>query len=242
MAIALNQFITGTASNVSSANVLFSSAVSSGNSVIILHAYTKNAGAFSTCLDPVNAAGYTQRAFSTMSNAADTNAHALIHDKLNISSGRGASTYRVSFNYTAACSPGICAMEWSGGPLVFGSTVSANGTSTGPQAGALTASSTPLLHLSVGIHNSAGSLFNSTVGAGGPHVYLTTVDPSNANQVCNVIYSLDSSLTQNLMHSMNTSTRWLSAAVVYTGLGSGGGAAVINPWQMGLMGMTDKVY
>jgi hypothetical protein len=72
------------------------------------------------------------------------------------------------------------------------------------------------------IDNSTAT-FNSTVGAGGPHVFLTTADPTNANQVLNVIYSLNSSLQQNPMHSLNTSTRWLAESVVYMGAGGGGG-------------------
>lgn len=242
MAFGLSQFVTGTANNVSSVNVLFSSAITAGNSIVLSHAFFNSGSAsFSTVLDPVNTAAYTGRVLSTMTS--DTNVHLLFHDKLNISSGRAASTYRISFNYTGGTvTPGVCAMEWSGGPHTFGSTASANGTSTGPQAGALTASSTPVLFVNAATHNSVGTLFNSTVGAGGPQLWMTTVDPSNANQVLNMIYSLDSSLQQNPMHSMNTSTRWISGMALYLGLGSGGAAAVVNPWQMGLMGCQDKVY
>lgn len=241
MAIALSQFITGTVASASSLNVLFSSAVSSGQAIVVLTGHFASGNTVSTVLDNVNNAGYNRRIYSTMSNAADTNAHLLIHDKLNISSGAGASTYRVSVNLSAGSALTMCASAWSGGPFTFGSTASTNGTSTGPQAGALTASSTPVLFVCGAVHNST-AVFNSTVGAGGPHVFMTTADPTNANQILNVIYSLDSSLQQNPMHSMTTSTRWLAGHVLYLGLGSGGAAAVANPWQMGLMGMTDKVY
>lgn len=224
MAIDLSQFVTGTANNVSSLNVVFSSAITAGNSLVLSHAYFQfAAGAvFSTVLDGVNTAGYTSRMLSTMSNASDTQAHLLCHDKLNISSGRAASTYRISFNYTGGnANISVCAQEYTGGPHTFGSTASANGTSTGPLPGSLTASSTPAVFVSAAMHNST-SVFGSTiVGAG---KYMTTVDPTNANQILNVVYSTNSSLTQNPGHSMTSSTRWLSGAVVYLGLGSGGTA------------------
>ena len=244
MGATINQFITGTASAVSSLNVLFSSAVSSGQSMTVLTGMFSNPGVLNTVVDNVNAgAAFTARVNSTMSNASDTQAHLLMHDKLNLSSGAAASTYRVSVNLTNTVNISVYAATWDGGPFTFGSTASANGTSSGPQAGSQTASSTPTLFVCGAIHNGSGTLFNSTVGAGGPQTYSTTVNPTNSNQVLNVIYSTNSSLTQNPMHSMNVSTRWLAAGVVYMGLGSGGGAtAVVNPWQMCMTGIQDKVY
>jgi hypothetical protein len=243
MAIALSQFVSGTAGGVSSVNVLFSSAVTAGNSIMLAAGYFASGGGapFSTLVDPVNAAGYASRIHSTMSNAADAQAHLVMHDKLNFSSGRAASTYRISLNASAAAGLTLCAMEWAGGPFTSGSTAVANGTSTGPLAGAVTASSTPAVFVCAAINNSTAT-FNSTVGAGGPAKYLTTVDPTNANQVLNVIYSLNSSLQQNPMHSMNTSTRWLAGVVVYMGAGGGGAVATGSPWQMAMMGIQDKVY
>lgn len=237
MAITLSQFVTGTVSNLSSLNVLFSSVVTGGNSLnVVTTVFSAGAGLFSTVVDSVNTAGYTARVFSTMSNASDTQAHLLIHDKLNISSGRAASTYRISVNMTASALASVCASEWTGGPHTFGSTISANGTSSGPVAGNLTASSTPALFLSAAMHNST-SVFASTATGGA--LYMTTVDPTNANAIANVVYDLiNSSLQKNIGHSLTSSTRWLAASVVYMGLGSGGGgAALVNPWTLTLTGI-----
>src|SRR4051812_33103112 len=103
MAIARSQFVTATAASVSSLSAVFSSAISSANSLVVVSGVfhtVGQAGVFSTLVDNVNAGGFTSRIFSTMTS--DTAAHLLIHDKLNISSGAGASTYRVELKYTAA--------------------------------------------------------------------------------------------------------------------------------------------
>jgi hypothetical protein len=234
MAITLSQFITGTVANASSLNIVFSSAVSSGNSLVVAQSYF-NSVTFTSILDPVNNAAFVSRMLSTM--VSDTNAHLLFHDKLNLSSGRAASTYRISVNYSAAANISLCASEWTGGPHAFGSTISANGTSSGAAAGNVTASSTPAVFISGGIHNTAAAIFAST--ATGDGTYMTTVDPGNANQVLNVVYDvLNSSLTKNIGHSLTVSTRWLAGSVVYTGLGSGGATAgVVNPWTMCTFGV-----
>ncbi len=228
MAVTLSQFAVGTGVNVSSVNVVFSSAVTAGNSIMVAHAYFRSvAGAvFSTLADPVNTAAYVSRIFSTMSNASDTAAHVLFHDKLNISSGRGASTYRISVDYANQSGVSVVAMEWAGGPFTFGSTASANGTSTGPAGGALTASSTPVLFLSGAVVNSTAQFRSTVFGTGN---WVTTSDTGNAGQILNVISSTDnSSLGQTLTHAMTASTRWLAGTVVYMGLGGGG--AVNRPF------------
>lgn len=232
MAVALSQFVTATGASVSSVSVVFSSAVGAGNTLVVLSGYFSNGNTiFSTLVDNLNTAGFVSRVFSTMSNAADTNAHLLIHDKLNISSGGAASTYRVEMRVTGTVTLAglsFVATEWSGGPFAVGSTISANGTSSGPVAGALTASSTPALFISGGIHNST-TTFAST--ATGGSLYITTADPTNANQVVNVVYDkANSSLQKNIGHSLATSTRWLAASVVYTGQGAAGAAAFIPQW------------
>jgi hypothetical protein len=222
MAITISQFITGFGVSISSLNVLFSSAVTAGNSIIVSHGNFRFA-TFTSITDPVNTAAYTERIHSTMSNASDTSAHLLIHDKLNISSGRAASTYRISVNYGGNSGISICAMEWSGGPLAFGSTLSANGTSTGPASGNLTASSTPSLFIGGAIVNSTAQFRSTVVGTGN---WITTVDTGNTGQIMDVVSSTSlSSLTQNLTHAMTASTRWLASMVVYTGLGAGGATA-----------------
>jgi hypothetical protein len=222
MAINLSQFVTGFGAGISSLNVLFSSAVTAGNSIMVVHAAFQSIGTFSTVLDAVNTAGYTQRLYSTMSNASDTSAHLLIHDKLNISSGRAASTYRISINLTNNNALSMCAMEWNGGPFAFGSTLSANGTSTGPASGNLTASSSPVLFIGGAIVNSTAQFRSTVVGTGN---WITTVDTANVAQIMDVVSSTSlSSLTQNLTHAMTASTRWLAGMVVYTGAGAAGTA------------------
>lgn len=236
MAIARSQFVGATGNAVSSLSAVFSSAVSSG-SLIVVHGCYWHAGGItlSTISDNVNGA-YTRRIYSTMSNASDTVVHLSCHDSLNISSGRGASTYRVQITLSASAQPGFCAVEYTGGPFVFGSTISANGTSSGPAAGALTASSTPTLFVSGSVHNSVGIAYRST-GLNGS-TYVTTVDPTNANQVLNVVESVgNSSLQQNPGHVLDTSTRWLAASVVYTGLGAGAATDYFGGFGFPLMGV-----
>lgn len=234
MGAALVQSVTVTGNAVSSISLVFANAVSSGSAIIIAHGYFASAGQLSTLTDNINNAGYAGRCFSTMSNAADTQVHVLLHDKLNISSGAGASTYRVSLNYTGNAHPSICAMEFSGGPFTFGSTGSSNGTSTSARGPILTASSSPLLIVSGAVNNSTGVFRSTVVGVG---TYLATVDPTNANQILNVVYSTHSSLTQQLTHGLTASTRWCAAEALYTCLGSGGAITVISPWRMSMMGV-----
>lgn len=232
MAIDRSQFVTAGGAAVSSLSAVFSSAVSSGSLILCLTGIWKGVGAnsLSTVTDNVNTAGFASRVFSTMSNAADTSVQLIIHDKLNISSGRAGSTYRVSVNLGSGQNWNFCAMEYTGGPFTFGSTTSANGTSTGPQGAAQTASSTPVLFVSAGLYNGTGTLFNSTVVGTGS--WVTTLDPSNSSaQVMNIIQSTDnSSLQQRPTHSLNVSTRWMAGTVLYTGLGAG---AVNRPFVDG---------
>lgn len=232
--ISLSQFVSGTGSAISSISGVFSSAVSSGSLIVVVHGFFKTgAGVFSTITDNVNTAGFNQRMWSTM--VSDTSCMLLIHDKLNISSGAAASTYRVSLNYTGAGNPSLswCALEYRAGTFTFGSSGSSQGTSTGPRGPVLTASSTPLLIVGGAVVNST-SLFASTVAAAtAGQTWITTVDPTNANQIVNVIQSTGSSLTQQLTHSMTSSTRWLAGSVLYTGQTSAGGAATGAPhWFM----------
>src|SRR5262249_7664879 len=118
MAIARSQFVTATGASVSSLSAVFSSAVSSGNLILVWGSYFNlGTATFSTVTDNVNNAGFTARMLSTMSNASDTNVHLLLHEKLNISSGAAASTYRISYNLTASGNPTFYAVEYSGGPF-----------------------------------------------------------------------------------------------------------------------------
>lgn len=226
MAINLSQFITGTASAVSSLNVVFSSAVSSGSLIVAHCGHFRTGGTHgvTNVLDNVNANNYTISHNSTMSNASDTGAHALIAYKLGASSGAAASTYRVSINLADAGSAiSLGAFEYTGGPWQAGSTATANGTSSSPAPGATTGSSTPLLFVASAIYNSAGTLFNSTINTG---AWRTTIDAANANQVIAIADSTNSSLTQNPTFGLTTSTRWLANSIIFTG--AGGGGAVIQ--------------
>lgn len=233
----LSQFVTATALNVSSLNVVFSSAVSSGN-LIVAHVGYFNLGSvgFTSIVDNVNANNYTIGCNSTMSGAGDTGAHAIIGYKAGISSGKATgSTYRVSVNFAAALNCSMAALEYSGGPWTVGSTKSANGTSSSPSPGSMTASSTPVLFVMNAIYNASGTLFNSTINTG---AFRVTVDPSNANQVICVADSTNSSLTQAPTFGLTTSTRWLSNAMIFMGTGAGGGAAaVIQAWSMSMGGV-----
>lgn len=221
MAIDRSQFATATAAGVSSLNVLFSSAVAAG-SLIVAHVshFAVSAAVFSNVVDNVNNGNYTQACYSTLSNASDTQGHAILAYKANLSSGVAAgSTYRVSANFTTANGNiSMCAVQYTGGPWTAGSTKSANGTSTGPAPGAFAGSSTPLLFVVNATHNST-AVFNSTINTGS---WVATVDPTNANQLLVVGESTNSSLTQNPTFSMTASTRWLANSVVFMGLGSGG--------------------
>lgn len=227
MPINLSQFVTATATAVSSLNVLFSSAVSSG-SLIVAHVGSFNAGAvsFTNVLDNVNANNYTIGCLSTMTS--DTVVHAIIAYKAGISSGAAASTYRVSANYSAAMNNfSLAAFEYTGGGWTVGSTKSANGTSSSPSPGAATASSTPVLFVMSAVYNSAGTLFNSTINTG---VWRVTVDAGNVNQVLAIADSTNSSLTQSPTFGLTTSTRWLSNAMIFMGLG---GVAATRPFVDG---------
>lgn len=222
MPIDLSQFVTGTALNVSSLNTVFSSAVSSGSLISVKIGYfAGSAGAgFSNVVDNVNANNYTVAINSTMSNASDTKAHIISAYKAGISSGVvGGSTYRVSVNSSALGGQiSICAMQFTGGAWLVGSTATGQGTSSSPAPGATTASSSPALWVAGAVHNST-SVFNSTINTG---AFVAIVDPTNANQVLCVGYSTNSSLTQNPTFGMTSSTRWTAASIIFTGLGSGG--------------------
>lgn len=226
----LSQYITGNAAGVSSLNVVLSSAVSSGNSLMCFVGYfrTPGGGSYSTIADNVHTNGFTLRGHSTMSNASDTGAHLLLSDRLNISSGAGASTYRVRVEFTGgAASPSMYVGEYGGGPYVFSQVVGANGNSSGPAGGAATstgAAASQALFVSGAIHNST-SQFASTA-TGGNAVYVVTVDPTNSGQITNIVHDINpSSLQENIGHSMTSSTRWFAGTAVYTGPASSGGAA-----------------
>jgi len=222
MAVDISQFVTGTFSAVSSGNVLFSSAVSSGSLIVAHGGYFRTAGsAFTSVTDNVNANNYTVGCDSTMSNASDTAAHALIAYKAGISSGvGGASTYRVSINFSGTPSFSLCAAQYTGGAWTVGSTKSANGTSSSPAPGSFSASSTPVVFVASAIHNST-TTFNSTING---VFWRATADPTNANQIIVFGDSTNSSLTQNPTFGMSASTRWLSNGMVFMGLGGGGAA------------------
>lgn len=235
MAVNLSQFVSGTFNGVSSGNVLFSSAVSV-TSLIVAHvgAFQVGGATFTSVVDNKNANNYTVGCNSTMSNAADTAAHAIIAYKAGISSGAIASTYRVSANFSGVSNWSMGALEYTGGAWTVGSTASANGTSSSPASGAITASSTPVLVVMSAIYNSVGTLFNSTINTG---AWRVTVDPTNANQVLAIADSTNSSLTQNPTFGLTTSTRWLTNAMIFMGLGSGGAAAPRRPETFTLTGV-----
>lgn len=236
MAINLVQSMTAFASNATSLSQVFTGVVSSGNLITVVHGmwHGANTNTFSTITDNVNNAGFTRRIFSTMSNASDTVVHLGVYDKLNISSGAGASTYRINLAMTGIASITFCGIEWSGGPFTFGSTGSSNGTSTGPRGPIQTASSTPALFVSGAVVLSTAQFRSTVVGVG---TWLTTIDTGNTAQILNVAYSTHSSLTQQLTHAMTASTRWLAGTVLYLGLGSGGAAATRHPWQLCMGGV-----
>lgn len=219
MAVNLSQFVSATFNGASSGNVLFSSAVSS-LSLIVAHvgAFQIGGATFTSVVDNKNANNYTVGCNSTMSNAADTAAHAIIAYKAGISSGAIASTYRVSANFSGVSNWSMAACEYTGGAWTVGSTKSANGTSSSPSPGSATASSTPVLFVMNAIYNSAGTLFNSTINTG---AWRVTVDAANANQVLAIADSTNSSLTQAPTFGLTTSTRWLSNAMIFMGLGAG---------------------
>lgn len=234
MAIDLSQFITGTVSNVSSVNVLFSSAVSSGSLMVADLAWFHTGAAaalLSAVVDNVNANNYTVGCNSTM--VSDTAASAVLAYKINASSGAGASTYRVSFNMTLAANLSVAARQYTGGPFTVGSTASSNGTSSSPRVVAVTASSTPVLIVMNAIINSTAQ-FNPSVNTG---TWRTTIDTGNVNQIFAIADSTNSSLTQQPTFGLTTSTRWLANALVFTGLGAGSGAATLQSWALAMGGV-----
>jgi hypothetical protein len=233
MPVDRSQFVTATGNTVSSLSAVFSSAVSSGSLILVVNAYFRSAGqTFTTVTDNVITAGFVNRINSTM--ASDTQAGIRVHEKINISSGRGASTYRISVNYNTGTNISLFAGEFTGGPFTFGSTGSSNGTSTGPRGPVQTASSTPVLFVGAAMHNST-VVFGST--ALSQATYVTTVDPTNANQVLNLIQSTGSSLSQQITHSMASSTRWLAGCLLYTGTTVAAGGGVRNPERFTMLGM-----
>lgn len=236
MAINRIQSITGSATGTSSLNVLFASAVTAGN-LIVAHAAkwalnVVNSNIVSA-VDGVNNGNYTAACLSTM--ASDTNAQAALFYKLNISSGAGASTYRVSLNSGGGLGDkAFCAIEYSGGPFVAGSTGSSNGTSSSPRGPALTASSTPALFVMNATENSTG-VFSDTVSIG---TWVTTLNPDNTTgQILYMAESTQATLTEQLTASLSLSTRWVANSMVFTGLGGGAAAAPIYLRQRLMMGM-----
>jgi hypothetical protein len=230
-----SQFVTVTGASLSSASAVFSSAVSTGSLLAVLQAYF-NGGAltFSTVTDNVNNAGFVLGLLST--NAASTAEHVIHHYKLNLSSGRAASTYRVSINYSGAVDLSFCALEYTGGGTIsFGSTGSSAGNSTGPRGPQLTAGATPFLQLGGATVSAAPSGCNSTVVGTG--AFVTTVNVANSmGQTLNVIQSTGSSLAQQLTHSISVASNWVAGTVLYTGTVTGG-AATGSPWTMCMMGV-----
>lgn len=232
MPIDLSQFVTGIATAVSSANVLFSSAVTAGN-LIVAHGASFNTGiTIANIVDNKNTGNYTQGSLSTM--VSDTAAHLMLAYKLNISSGAGASTYRVSINLSGAGgNVSLGAFEYSGGPFTAGSTASSNGTSSSPRTIAVTASSTPVLIVTSAIVNSTAQ-FNPSINTG---TWRITVDTANVAQIMAIADSTNSSLTQQPTFGLNTSTRWLANALVFTGQGVAAGGATLQPWAMAMGGV-----
>lgn len=231
-----DQFVTASGTGISSASAVFSSAVSSGSLLIAINAYF-NTGALtlSTVTDNINNAGFVARMLSTM--VSDTVAHLVMHDKVTISSGAAASTYRISVNYSGGVNASLYAVLYKGSTFTFGSTGSSNGTSTGPRGPIQTASSTPVLFVGAAMHNST-AVFGSTVDSGSPQAtYITTVDPTNASQILNLVQSTGSSLSQQLGHSMTSSTRWLAGCLLYTGQTAAAGSATGSPWTFTMTGV-----
>jgi hypothetical protein len=238
MGFNLSQFVTVTGAALSSISAVFSSAVSTGSLLVAMNSYfNSGSGVFSTVTDNVNNAGFVRRIFSTL--VGSTAIHILHHDKLNLSSGRSASTYRVSVNYSAGVDLSFCALVYDksgAGNSSFGSTGSSNGTSTGCRGPGLTASTTPFLFLS-GASQDASSAFNDTVVGTGS--WITTINNQNfAGMPFSIIQSTGSSLAQQLTHSMNQSVAWVAGCVVYVGSQTaGGGGAIGSPWVMCMMGV-----
>lgn len=237
MGFNLSQFVSVTGGPVSSVSAVFSSAVSTGQHLIAVQAFF-NTGAvtFSTITDNVNNAGFVARINSTL--VGSTADHVRIHDKLNLSSGAAASTYRLSANYSGNVGVSLCGLiyEKSGiGNSSFGSTGSSNGTSTGPRGPSMTASTSPCLFVS-GATVSAVNAFVSTASASA--TWITTIDNPNANQPLNVIHSTNATLTQQPTHSLNASIGWVAGTVVYVGSQDGGGGGAIGRmWHMCMMGV-----
>jgi hypothetical protein len=238
MAIDQSQFITGSAQATSSINVVFSSAVTAGNLIVACWSGWGNVAnhTFSSVSDKTNAGLYTNACVSTLATSTDTQCG--IAYKLNISSGGAGSTFRVSLNSLGGnADMSLIVSEFSGGPFAVGSTGSSqNAGSSICQGPALTASSTPCLFVFNGTHASSGGAVRSSVNDG---VLIAQLNANNATgQILFAGYSTNSSVTQQPAFFISTGTPgWVANTVVFTGLGTGGGAAALfKPPTFTMMG------
>lgn len=230
MAIDLDQFVTGSVTSATSINVVFSSAVSSGSLIAVWHSQWGSVANhhFASALDNVNAGNYSVGRLSTF--AGDTSLQVVIAYKLNISSGAGASTYRVSVNSSGANGDrSLIAGVFTGGPFTAGSSGSSQGQSSTPRGPSLTASSTPPLFLAAASHVSSNA-FNNTIS---PGVFVEQLNPNNATgQILIAGYSTGATLSQQLTFGLSSgASSWVANDIVFMGLGAGGGAATPIYWK-----------
>lgn len=236
MAIDQAQFITGSVQAASSMNVVLTGAVTAGNSIVVAFSGWGNVAnhVFGSIVDNVNANAYTVGCLSTL--ATDTNAQCVTAYKLNISSGAGGSTYRVSANSAGGVADmSVTVSEFSGGPFTVGSTGSSNNAGSSLARGpALTASSTPVLFFANATHTDTNA-FKSTINTG---VMIALLNPANnTGQILISGYSTNSSLTQQPTFSLSSGTSpWVANDMVFMGLGAGGVTATNRRWRMGVMG------
>jgi hypothetical protein len=225
-----SQGIGATAGGVSSANLLFSSAVAVGDSIIVHLAANNSSGAI-TVVDNVNANNYTQAVKSTL--VTSTNTVMQTFYKLAVSSGAAASTYRVSMNFGASLGYGAWIGAYTNLATVSSVANSSQGTSTRVQPPSVTSSAASVLFTYIATYDDLNN-FASTAVQGG--TFRSLQDNANTNQTLIVGDVITSSVTVQPGFSKGAGG-WVCHIAAFVASTSGAAAALLNPFKFTFMGV-----
>lgn len=228
------QTISSTGRNLSSLNLLLASAVSSGDSIIANLAINRGGGLTLTAVvDNKNDGNYSTAFVSTLASTAHNSAE---YYKLNVSSGAGASTYRVSVNF-AAQHTGInyYLTHYTGQALEFSTVALASGNSSNHSPGAITCGGTPVLFHAGTQTPSSAVTWRSTMAGG----FVVVDSKGGTGDEASMLgeYITSSATVTPTFHTDNAKafTAWATAYAAFTG--GGGGADLVWTPGLTLMGM-----
>jgi hypothetical protein len=237
--IVRSQTIASSGRNLSSANVLFANAVSSGDS-IIFHVMAWRTGGVSVTnvQDNWNAGNYTLAIQSTRGGGS-TDAGVASFYKVNISTGAGASTYRVSVNFAAQHGGvSLAALDYSG----IGDYSTAGGAASGaagsgsssPTAPVVTSTAGSVLFSAACVAKSTGGFRSSMAGS---FVFIQGVDTGAGGQIGAFGEYITSSLDAQAIFRCVSTEAWAINSLAFVASTTAGTAGVVNPWVLCLGGV-----